>query len=136
MILVQSRGYGVQKIRYVKIPGKGRGVIATAAIAEGELIERSPVLPIGTAESESPGLNDYSFAWGEDVEGGYPEGQECAVGLGYLSLYNHSPTSNVGLTRHYDENEMSVHALRDIAEGEELTIDYDVPLWFEEVKAP
>jgi SET domain-containing protein len=26
---------------------------------------------------------------------------------------------------------MSVEALRDIEAGEELTIDYDVPLWFE-----
>ena len=125
----------MQKIRYIQIPGKGRGIVATSAIAAGELIERSPVLPIGTAESESPGLNDYSFAWGEDVEGGYPEGQECAVGLGYLSLYNHSDTSNVSLTRHYEDNEMSIHALRDIAAGEELTINYDVPLWFEETKS-
>jgi uncharacterized protein len=124
----------MQKIRYVQIPGKGRGVIATGQIVEGELLERSPVLPIGTAESESPGLNDYSFAWGEDVPG-FESGKECAVGLGYLSLYNHSPSSNVGLTRHYEENEMSVHALRNIAAGEELTIDYDVPLWFEEAKA-
>ena len=123
----------MKKIVYLQIPGKGRGVIATSAIAEGELIERSPVLPIGTVESESPGLNDYSFAWGEDVPG-FEAGKECAVGLGYLSLYNHSPKSNVGLTRHYDENEMSVHALRNIAEGEELTIDYDVPLWFEEAQ--
>jgi hypothetical protein len=124
----------LEKIVYVAIPGKGRGIIAKVAIPAGELIERSPVLPIGTAESESPGLNDYSFAWGEDVEGFEP-GKECAVGLGYLSLYNHSDTSNVSLTRHYDENEMSIRALRDIAAGEELTINYDVPLWFEEAQS-
>ena len=124
----------MQKIQYVTIPGKGRGVIAKAAIAAGELIERSPVLPIGSVESESPGLNDYSFAWGEDVEGFEP-GKECAVGLGYLSLYNHSDTSNVSLTRHYEDNEMSIRALRDIAAGEELTINYDVPLWFAEAKS-
>ncbi len=121
----------MEKIVYVNIPGKGRGVIAKTPIAAGELIERSPVLPIGSVESESPGLNDYSFAWGEDVEGFEP-GKECAIGLGYLSLYNHSDTSNVSLTRHYEENEMSIRALRDIAAGEELTINYDVPLWFAE----
>ena len=124
----------MQKIQYVTIPGKGRGIIAKAPIAAGELIERSPVLPIGSVESESPGLNDYSFAWGEDVEGFEP-GKECAVGLGYLSLYNHSDTSNVSLTRHYEENEMSIRALRDIAAGKELTINYDVPLWFAEAKS-
>ena len=124
----------MEKIVYVTIPGKGRGVIAKAPIAAGELIERSPVLPIGSVESESAGLNDYSFAWGEDVEGFEP-GKECAVGLGYLSLYNHSDRSNVSLTRHYEANEMSIRALRDIAEGEELTINYDVPLWFKEASS-
>ncbi len=58
-------------------------------------------------------------------------GKECAIGLGYLGLYNHARPSNVRLERHYDASEMSVHALREIAPGEELTIDYDVPLWFD-----
>jgi SET domain-containing protein len=30
---------------------------------------------------------------------------------------------------------MSIRALRDIAAGEELTINYDVELWFEEAKS-
>ena len=132
--MTEHKECSLEKIVYVTIPGKGRGVIAKAPIAAGELIERSPVLPIGSVESESPGLNDYSFAWGEDVEGFEP-GKECAVGLGYLSLYNHSDTSNVSLTRHYEDNEMSIRALRDIAAGEELTINYDVPLWFAEAKS-
>jgi hypothetical protein len=119
----------VEKIQYRNIAGKGRGVVATESIAAGELIERSPVLPIALADSECPGLSDYAFAWGEDVPGFEP-GNECAIGLGYLALYNHGMPSNVRLERHYAANEMSVHALRDIAPGEELTIDYDIPLWF------
>jgi len=119
----------VERIGYRNIPGKGRGVIATKAIAAGEMVERSPVLPLAAADSERPGLSDYAFAWGEDVPG-FDVGQECAIGLGYLGLYNHAKPSNVRLERHYAENEMSVHALRDIAPGEELTIDYDIPLWF------
>jgi SET domain-containing protein len=121
------------KIACVKIPGKGRGIVANEAIQAGELIERSPVLPIGYPEAECRGLNDYAFAWGEDVEG-FEAGKDCAVGLGYLSIYNHSDHSNVSLTRHYEDNEMSIRALRDIKAGEELTINYDIPLWFEEVK--
>ena len=120
----------MEKIAYRNIAGKGRGVVATKPIAAGETVERAPVLPIATAESESPGLSDYAFAWGEDVPG-FEAGKECAIGLGYLGLYNHSRPSNVRLVRHYVENEMSVEALRDIEAGEELTIDYDVPLWFE-----
>lgn len=119
----------MQKIAYRDIQGKGRGVIATQAIANGELVERAPVIPIAMKDSECPGLNDYAFAWGEDVPGFEP-GKECAIALGYIGLYNHSASSNVRLERHYSDNEMSIHALRDIAPGEELTIDYDVPLWF------
>ena len=120
----------MRKIVYQNIPGKGRGVIATEAIAAGEEIERSPVLPLALKDSECPGLSDYAFAWGEAVPGFEP-GKECAIGLGYLGLYNHARPSNVGLDRHYADNEMSIHALRDIAAGEELTIDYDIPLWFD-----
>lgn len=120
----------MRKIVYQDIPGKGRGVVATDAIARDELVERSPVLPIAMRESESAALNDYAFAWGEDMPG-FGAGKECAIGLGYLSLYNHAKPSNVRLVRHYEANEMSIEALRDIEAGEELTIDYDIPLWFE-----
>ena len=120
----------MEKIAYRNIAGKGRGVVATRPIAAGETVECSPVLPIAIADSQCPGLRDYAFAWGEDVPG-FEQGKECAIALGYISLYNHATPSNVRLLRHYDRNEMSVQALRDITPGEELTIDYDVPLWFE-----
>lgn len=121
----------VEKIAYRTFAGKGRGVFARAPIAEGEIVERSPVLPIALGDSECPGLDDYALAWGEDVPG-FDTGKECAIGLGYLSLYNHSAAPNVGLVRHYAENEISVRALCDIAAGEELSFDYGVPLWFAE----
>ena len=119
----------MEKIRIVRIPGKGRGVVATAAIAKGETVERSPVLPIALKDSECPALNDYSMAWGEALDSCDP-GTECCVGLGYLMLYNHSAAPNLTIRRHFDANEMSMVALRDIAAGEELTYDYAVPLWF------
>ena len=119
----------MQKIACVKIPGKGRGVVATKAIAAGEIVERSPVLPLALKDSECPGLNDYAMAWGEAKEACAP-GTECCVGLGYLMLYNHSPAPNITIVRHFEDNEMSMRALRDIAPGEELAYDYDVPLWF------
>jgi SET domain-containing protein len=125
----------MDKIAYVKIPGRGRGVVARSTIAAGEALERSPVLPLALKDSECPGLDSYSLAWGEDVEGGLGPQKDCAIGLGYLSLYNHSKTPNVTFDHHYDEDEITVRALRAIAQGEELTIDYGVPLWFEETKA-
>ena len=118
------------KIACVKVSGKGRGIVATAAIAAGEVIERSPVLPLALADSEVPGLSDYAMAWEENLDDGDPA-KACCIGLGYLVIYNHCATPNVSLDHHYDSNEISVIALRDIAAGEELCYDYAVPLWFE-----
>ncbi len=122
------------KVSVIRIPGKGRGVVATAAISAGDIIERSPVLPLSLADSECPGLNDYGMAWEENHDSPTP-GRECCVGLGYLSIYNHSDTPNATLEHHYDTDEISVIALRDIAVGEEVTYDYVVPLWFDEAGA-
>ncbi len=117
------------KIACVRIAGKGRGVVATEALAAGELIECSPVLPLALKDSECPGLNDYGMAWTENFDDPVP-GKESCIGLGYLSIYNHSATPNATLDHHYDSDEISVIALRDIAAGEEITYDYVVPLWF------
>ncbi|MEI9888206.1 MAG: SET domain-containing protein-lysine N-methyltransferase [Rhizomicrobium sp.] len=117
------------KIACVKIVGKGRGVVATDAIAAGETVERSPVLPLALKDSECPGLNDYGMAWHENLDAPEP-GKECCIGLGYLSIYNHADAPNATLEHHYDSDEISVIALRDIAPGEEITYDYVVPLWF------
>lgn len=120
------------KIACVKIPGKGRGIVAREAFEQGELVERSPVIPIAEEDSERPGITDYAFAWGEELPA-CQKGTECAIAFGYLSLYNHSRSPNICLERHFDDNEMSVRTLRPIAPGEELTFDYDVPLWFDAV---
>jgi len=119
----------VLKVSVVRIPGKGRGVIATQAVAAGDTVERSPVLPLALADSECPGLNDYGMAWEENHDNPTP-GRESCIGLGYLSIYNHSDTPNARLEHHYDTDEISVIALRDIVAGEEVTYDYVVPLWF------
>jgi hypothetical protein len=119
----------VLKIACVKIPGKGRGVVAREAIAADETVERSPVLPLALKDSECPGLNDYGMAWEENFDQPTP-GRECCIGLGYLSLYNHGDAPNARLEHHYDCDEISVIALRDIAPGEEIVYDYMVPLWF------
>jgi hypothetical protein len=119
----------VLKVACVKIAGKGRGVVTTVAIAAGETVERSPVLPLSLRDSECPGLNDYGMAWTENFDEPQP-GKECCVGLGYLSIYNHSATPNARLEHHYDTEEISIIAIRDIAAGEEVTYDYVVPLWF------
>ena len=53
-----------------------------------------------------------------------------AIALGYTSLLNHSYMPNCEFIRHIDDLAIDLVALRDIAAGEELTIDYQMTLWF------
>ena len=54
----------------------------------------------------------------------------AAVVLGYTSLLNHSDRPNCDFVRHIDALALDLLAVRDIAPGEELTIDYGLTLWF------
>ncbi len=117
-------------------PGRGRGVVALRAFARDELVERAPVIALSLedrARIHDSLLARYYFEWGEDDEG-------AAIVLGYGSLYNHSFSPN--LCYEFRENELAIEfvALRDIAAGEELAINYnnlgdfaDDPRAFDEV---
>jgi uncharacterized protein len=102
-------------IRNVK--GKGRGVFARRAIARGALIERVPVaiVPLKLlADPNDPALSRYFYEWGRNT---------VAIALGYGSLYNHSYTPNAVYLE--GDKIMTYRALRDIAAGEEITINYN-----------
>lgn len=98
---------------------KGRGVFAVRPIRGGEEIERVPVLvlPAGEIEDsgEGAGLAGFCFLWGRGT---------LALALGYGSLYNHSYRPNA---RYDDVGRMTkiFSALRDIAAGEEITVNYN-----------
>ncbi|MEQ9814724.1 MAG: SET domain-containing protein-lysine N-methyltransferase, partial [Azospirillaceae bacterium] len=55
----------------------------------------------------------------------------AALALGYTTLLNHSYDPNVDYRHHVDEAFLDIVALRDIRAGEELTIDYEMDLWFD-----
>lgn len=112
----------------------GRGVFTAAPIPEGALIETCPVLVLPGAEKtflDQSKLHDYYFIWGHDDE-------LCALALGYGSLYNHAYTPNAWYQADYDNEAMDFYALREIASGEEITINYSgepdgrMELWFED----
>jgi SET domain-containing protein len=114
-------------------PGKGRGVFAATRIAEGCVIEEAPVVVVPNHELphlDQIALQDYYFLWGPDHE-------HAAIALGVCSLCNHAAIPNCDYIRRYDAETIWLVALRDIAEGEELTINYngsegsERPLWFE-----
>jgi hypothetical protein len=99
-------------------PGKGRGVFAMRPFRRGDLVERAPVLVV--PEDEHPHivatvLNSYVFGWGD---GG------VAVCLGFGSIYNHSWDPSVEYQKHLEGSYIDFVALRDVAPGEELFVNY------------
>lgn len=115
---------------------RGRGVVADQLIPAGTLVERSPVLiipPEHRAATDFTIVFTYVFMWehGTIEEDLYKHEGRSAIALGFTSLLNHSYTPNCEFVRHIDDNIIDLVALRDIAPGEELTIDYQMTLWFD-----
>jgi SET domain-containing protein len=111
-------------------PQKGRGVFAREPIPAGALIEAAPVIVVPAAQCaliDKTVLHDYYFHWDGDPDG---EGRG-AVALGLVSLCNHSRRPRARVRRNYARETLDLVALMPIAAGEEVTIDYNCPLWFE-----
>ncbi|MDQ0270623.1 SET domain-containing protein [Cytobacillus purgationiresistens] len=114
----------------------GRGVFSTRDIKVGELIEVSPVI-ISPKEEwkylKKTILYHYGFYWGENYE-------DTAIALGYGSLFNHSYTPNAEFHYITDDLLIEFHAISDIKNGEEITINYKgdpkdrSPLWFDVIE--
>jgi SET domain-containing protein len=122
-------------IRVGASKGKGRGVFALRQIAEGEVIEQAPVLVVPSREWRhicQTVLYNYCFGWGADSE-------DAALALGFGSLYNHSYQPNAIYIKRHAEVMIDFVALRQIAPGEEITINYNgtpegqAPMWFGQV---
>ena len=127
---------------YVKETGtpKGRGVFAARPFAVGDVVEVCPVVPVRKKFDALPKeLRLVVYSW--ETLAGAPADTH-AVALGYGSLYNHNNPSNL----RYEAAAggallLRLIAVRDIGEGEELTINYsaegggavaDEDWWFEE----
>jgi len=111
----------------------GRGVFTKKAIKVGTIVEASPVIVMSAEERkimDQTRLLDYIFEWGEKEE-------QCCMALGYVPIYNHSYESNCEYEMDYGNAIISIRAVKDIAAGEELFINYngdwndDKQVWFE-----
>ncbi len=111
----------------------GLGVFAKENLAEGIIIETSPVIVMTKDERkllDQTLLHDYIFEWGDDQK-------ECAMALGYIPLYNHSYNSNCEYEMEFKKKIMTVKTVRPVKKGEELFINYngdwdnDKKVWFE-----
>lgn len=122
-------------LRIATLGRRGRGVLADAPIGKGELVERSPVLVIPHVDrpaADGTIVFTYVFMWehGTVEEDLYKHEGRAAIALGFTSLLNHSYTPNCEFIRHIDDLVIDLVALRAIDSGEELTIDYQMTLWF------
>jgi SET domain-containing protein len=109
-----------------RIPGKGRGLVATQAVPAGTEIVSCPVIVYDWTDAgriDKTRLGDYNFRFGEHAQ------RSCIV-LGVISLCNHDDAPNAELICHEDEETITLVALRAIAVGEEICIKYRRPLWF------
>jgi SET domain-containing protein len=124
-----------RKITIADFGDRGRGVVALKDLARGELVERSPVLIIPNSDRkrcDETIIFTYVFMWEHDTceEDLYRHEGRAAIALGYTSLLSHSARPNCTFHRHIDELYIDVFADRNIRAGEELTIDYQMTLWF------
>ena len=117
------------RIEILASPGRGRGVFARELIAPGTLIEAAPVIILPAADC--PALDrtiiyDYYFHWDGDPDG---EGRG-ALGLGLVTLCNHSSPPLARVDRNHARLTLDLIAIAQIEPGEEVTIDYGCKLWF------
>ena len=107
-----------------------RGVFARRAFRPGDVIEITPVILIPNTQRaliRQTVLENYVFDWG---------GGSTAVALGYGSLYNHAYDPNAHYCQDIDRKTLEFSAIRDIAAGDEITVNYNgssessLPMWF------
>lgn len=111
-------------------PLGGRGVFAAEAMASGEVVEVAPVIVFPPDQRdllEASALRDHWYGWTDDGD--------AAVAFGHASFYNHAEDANCDYEAHEVLDALVVRLRRDVAAGEELTIDYtaggEQELWFD-----
>lgn len=119
---------------------KGRGVFALREFRDGEVVEISPVVVLRTPYRALPqDIRELVFYW----EGPLGETATQALALGYGSLYNSNNPANMRYEVDRGARVLRFIAVRNIAAGEELTINYsgddgsplaDDDWWFKEKK--
>lgn len=100
---------------------KGRGVYAARRFERGALIEIAPVTVFSSARGVPNELAMLQFNW--PVVADAPALK--AIAHGYGSLYNHANPANASFELDVMRYEIRFRALRDIEEGEEVTVNYN-----------
>ncbi|OIO61417.1 MAG: hypothetical protein AUJ47_09625 [Candidatus Marinimicrobia bacterium CG1_02_48_14] len=113
-----------KKIKICEIKDKGRGVISTENIAQGEIIETCPLIILGEQDSQFIGEKSDTLRHYHLYQQKF--NRNCIM-LGYASLYNHSfePNSDIEYENDPKAKILIFRAIKDIGVGEEITWDYN-----------
>ncbi len=115
-MILQPSGVTVQPS-----PIHGLGVFSRHIISKGALIERAPLILLETSDKEylqHTTLYHYYFVVKNSKT-------PAALGLGYSSLYNHSYHANARYEVSVRNQCLDIIAVRAIAAGEEITLNYN-----------
>lgn len=121
------------KIQVQKSGTHGYGIYAIDDIQPGELIEESRMLRIGLRANYSHDkvLRDYFWAFEKcGCDECKTHGFVQFIGLGNLSLYNHSDTPNTKQKIEFQNERMVIHANDHIPKGTEIFVNYGPKYWF------
>ena len=104
----------------------GRGVLATADIAAGELIERCPMVKMGWRSNylKDPVIWQYLYSHRCDCNECKNHGSSFYMVLGYGMIYNHQDYPNADWKFEYDKLYADVIANKSIAKDEEIFVSY------------
>ncbi len=126
---------GISEVKYIS-SSKGKGLFAKKYIRKGTIIEKAHVILIPNKDYEhiqDTCIYNYIFTW-EDPQ--YPESTN-ALAMGICQFINHSYQPNLIYLYDYEEQTIEFKAIRNIAKGEELTVNYNgkirdnSPVWFQ-----
>lgn len=116
---------------------KGKGAIAKKPIKKGTIVDVAYVIPISNNDYKKVSktvLYNYCYIW-EDPKH-LPE-YKNAITLSISQFINHSYQPNLKYLYDYKGKSIEFSAIRDISQGEELTVNYNglvkdhSPLWFD-----
>ena len=97
----------------------GWGVFANNDYKKGEILETGLMMPLVNVDGNE---NPHLFTWSDDRK-------KWASGSGCLSFYNHSNDPNIKKIGDLKNDIMTIVALRDIKQGEELFNTYFSANW-------
>ncbi|MFW9969417.1 MAG: SET domain-containing protein-lysine N-methyltransferase [Candidatus Odinarchaeota archaeon] len=124
------------EVKYIS-EKKGRGAFAKKPIKNGTIIDIAYVVPIPNRDYKKiykTILYNYCYVW-EDPEH-VPEFKN-AITLSVSQFINHSYEPNVRYLYDYELKAIEFSAIKDIAKGEEILVNYNAlvddksPMWFE-----